>query len=324
MFRRGFRLYLPPVFLTFCEMVASHFGIGPPLNFTFVPEPSFPAQVLDWVKETNRFVNPFYNFSRAVRGVPTYTKYDAVIWTIPLEFYGSFVCYILLLSLARVHSNRARMSVVAGFAILSMLAGCWHFSCFAAGMLIADYNLHQESLNKQQEKHEIFWTLLFGLAFYVAGLPTFALGDAESKPMPGFEMIRKLTPLWLRLDDHARFMWSLSGIAFLLSISQLPRLKAVFETRFCQYLGRISLSLYLAHEFCIVLFGLKIKTLLQQLAGVEENARTLMYCMVCGVWYALFTFLMFLVAAHGERWVDKPSVRFARWLEEKCLKRYLC
>lgn len=43
MFRRGFRLYLPPILLTFCEMVATRFGFAPPLNFTFVPEPSFSA-----------------------------------------------------------------------------------------------------------------------------------------------------------------------------------------------------------------------------------------------------------------------------------------
>ena len=62
MFRRGFRLYLPPIALTFCEMVASRFSIGPPLNFTFVPEATPAAQFVDWLAETNRFINPLLQF----------------------------------------------------------------------------------------------------------------------------------------------------------------------------------------------------------------------------------------------------------------------
>jgi peptidoglycan/LPS O-acetylase OafA/YrhL len=325
MFRRGFRLYLPPIALTFCEMVASRFSIGPPLNFTFVPEASSAAQFVDWLAETNRFINPFHNFSRAVQGSTTYTKYDAVIWTLPLEFYGSFVCYILLLLLARLPAHYPRMCTVAAISLLSMLLGSWHFSCFTAGMLLADYNLHQESATSTSSpgpKHRIFWTAVLALSFYTAGLPTFALSDANLKPMPGFETIRSLTPTWLHLEDHARFGWSISGVWLLVSISQLPRLKALFETSFCQYLGKISFSLYLIHEFCIVLFGLKIQAWLMHLVGVESHAHTLQYWFVCGVWYGLFTLLMFAWAAQVERWVDMPSVKFARWLEEKCLKLY--
>jgi peptidoglycan/LPS O-acetylase OafA/YrhL len=205
MFRRGFRLYLPPIALTFCEMVATRFRIGPPLNFTFVPEANPALQFLDWLAETNRFINPFYNFSRAVQGVTTYTKYDAVIWTIPLEFYGSFLCYILLLLLARVPAHYLRMCSVALISLLSMLLGSWHFSCFIAGMLLADYNLHQESATSSPPgpKHNMLWTAVFALAFYTAGLPTFALSDANLKPMPGFEIIRSLTPMWLHLDLSA-------------------------------------------------------------------------------------------------------------------------
>lgn len=323
MFRRGFRLYLPPIALTFCEMVATRFSIGPPLNFTFIPEATPAAQFVDWLAETNRFINPFYNFSRAVQGVTTYTKYDAVIWTIPLEFYGSLLCYILLLLLARVPAHYLRICSVAAISTLSMLLGSWHFACFSAGMLLADYNLHRESATSTSSpgpKHNMLWTAVSALAFYTAGLPTFALSDANFKPMPGFETIRSLTPMWLRLEDHARFMWSISGVCLLLSISQLPRLRALFETNFCQYLGKISFSLYLIHEFCIVLFGLKIQTFLIHLVGVETHVKTLPYWCLCGVWYGLFTLLMFALAARVEKWVDMPSVKFARWLEEKCLK----
>jgi peptidoglycan/LPS O-acetylase OafA/YrhL len=324
MFRRGFRLYLPPILLTFCEMLATRFGFKPPLNFSFTPEVSLFAQFLDWLRETNHFVNPFHNFRQALRGFATHPKYDAVVWTIPLEFYGSLVCYTLLFMLARVPSNGVRMGLVAIFSGSCMILGSWNNFCFAAGMLIADFNLGQEgkdlNLSSKPPRYGMVWTAVFAIAFYIAGFPTLGVAEAKLKPMPGFETLRSFMPMYLNMEDHARFWWSISGVSLLVSISQLPRVKSHFETNFCQYLGKISFSLYLVHQFCIVLFGLSLQTLLMRLVSLEPHANTFAYWLVCGVWFLLFTVLVFALAAQVERWVDVPSVRFAKWLEGKCLK----
>jgi peptidoglycan/LPS O-acetylase OafA/YrhL len=326
MFRRGFRLYLPPILLTFCEMVASRFGFTPPLNFTFVPEANFFIQFVDWLSETNRFVNPIHNFQRAMQGFVTHPKYDAVIWTIPIEFYGSFVCYILLLLLARVPGNGVRIGLLAVFSIFCLCIGSWNLFCFSTGMLIADLNLGQEETDAtgtpKPSRHIIIWGAVFTVAFYVAGFPTLSVGDANQKPMPGFEILHSLTPMGLNMEDHSRFWWSLSGVSLLLSISQLPRLKIIFETNFCQYIGKISFSLYLIHEFCIILFGLALQKFLLGLAGLEEKANTFVYWILCVIWGVLFTLPVFALAAQVERWVDVPSVNFARWLEARCLRWY--
>jgi hypothetical protein len=42
--------------------------------------------------------------------------------------------------------------------------------------------------------------------------------------------------------------------------------------------------------------------------------------LVCVVWYVQFTTLVFALEALVERWVDRLSLRFARWLEEKVLE----
>jgi hypothetical protein len=60
--------------------------------------------------------------------------------------------------------------------------------------------------NTQPTGHSILWALLFGVAFYTAGLPTFFLSDAHLRPMPGFETIRWLTRSSLHIDNQARFM----------------------------------------------------------------------------------------------------------------------
>lgn len=326
MFRRGFRLYLPPIFLTFCEMLTTRIGFAPPFNFAFVPESSFFGQFVDWVNETNRLINPFYNFEGAIQGINPHPKYDAVVWTIPLEFYGSFVCYILLLGFVLVPGNKIRMGLVATLSSLGMMMGSWNIFCFLAGMWIADFNLSQDengSMSSTMPRTKgIIWTLIFVLSFYSAGMPALSAYGADLKPMPGFEFLRDLIPAGLYLEDPSRFWWSVSGVLLLLSISQLPRLKAIFETNFCQYLGKISFSLYLVHVFCVVLFGLSLQKLLMQIAGLEPNAGTVLYWLICGVWFLIFTFIVFAIAAQVERWIDVPSVKFAKWLEAKCLKWY--
>jgi peptidoglycan/LPS O-acetylase OafA/YrhL len=324
MFRRGFRLYMPPILLTFCEMLATRFGYIPPLNFSFVPELTFPSQFVDWLAETNRLVNPVHNMYLALRGFATHPKYDPVIWTLPLEFYGSFVCYILLFILVQIPSNSVRMFLVAVFSASCMGMGSWNVFCFSAGMLVADFNLSQEEKGTIQSpaRQGKIWTTLFAISFYVAGFPSLLTPEAKINPMPGFETLRSVIPLGLNMEDHSRFWWSISGVSLLLSISQLPRFKCLFETNFCQYLGKISFSLYLIHEFCLVLFGLRLQTFVMHLASLEPHDNTLVYWLVCGIWYILFTVPVFAMAAQVEKWVDVRSVRFARLLEGKCLEGF--
>jgi peptidoglycan/LPS O-acetylase OafA/YrhL len=227
MFRRPFRLYLPPIALTFTEMLATRLGVGPPLNFTFVAEPTLAGQVDDWLKETFHFINPIYNAPRALQGLITHPKYDAVIWTIPLEFYGSLVCYLLLLVMARISlfggNYSTRTAVLIVLALCSMYLGSWNNFCFLAGMLIADFNLWQEEkgasldlvCNNKVERHnskDWIWWSMFAAAFYVAGLPTLMNDEARKNPMPGYEILRALIPTSLKMEDHARFWWSISGV----------------------------------------------------------------------------------------------------------------
>jgi len=299
---------------------AKHFIIFISISST---APSLLGELQVWLSESNHLINPLYNINSAIMGYVRHPQYEPVIWTIPVEYYGSLVCYALLLLLARVPSNEARMSLIAIFSIISMALGSWNLFCFAAGMLIADFNLGQDANpNPTPASRTVIkiWTAVFAVAFYVAGLPTTAVGNIED-PRPGYETLMALTPP-LNVEDRGRFMWSLSGVALLLSISQLPYLKRVFESGFCQYLGRISFSLYLIHLSCMVLFGLKMQEMILWLNPSGHDETTVFYWVLCVVWFALFTVPVFAVSGCVEKWVDAPSVRFARWLEGKCKVMY--
>ncbi|CAL3968433.1 hypothetical protein PZA11_004026 [Diplocarpon coronariae] len=334
MFRRGFRLYLPPICITFFEMLATRLGYSPPLNFDFTPEGSLFAQFWDWLKETWHLVNPYYTFPRSIQGFIVHPKYDAVIWTIPIEFYGSFTVYLLLLLLARVPSSAARMVLVALFAGLSMFLGAWNAFCFSSGMLIADYNLGQEEAEAEEQgevgfslrpprcRHPRLCAGVFALAMYIAGFPTLSYPGVHQSPMPGFEGLHAMIPWSLNMEDHARWWWSLSGVAVLFCISQLAALKSLFETNFCQYLGKIAFSLYLVHQFCVILFGLFLQNLLLAIFGIPTHSMTWGYWAVCLLWYVPFALLTFALAGQVEKYVDAGSVRLARWLEGKCVEFY--
>ncbi|EKD16176.1 acyltransferase [Drepanopeziza brunnea f. sp. 'multigermtubi' MB_m1] len=326
MFRRGFRLYLPPILLTFVEMLVTRLGYSPPLNFDFVPEATFGAALLDWLKETCYLVNPYYNFVPAIQGFVIHPKYDPVIWTIPLEFYGSFTVYILLLLVARLPRHGARMALVALFAVAAMFLGSWNAFCFAAGMLLADYNLAQEADGSRPglrpPKHRTLWIAILVAALYLAGFPTLSYEEAHRWPMPGYETLRALIPVSLNMMDHARWWWSFAGVGLLFCVSQLPALRSVFESNLCQYLGRIAFSLYLVHQLCVIVFGLWLQNALLWLFGVPTHSMTWLYWAISLLWYVPFTTVVFAFAALVERFVDQGSVRFARWLESKCLELY--
>lgn len=329
MFRRGFRLYLPPVILTFVEMLTTRLGFGLPFNFTFKPESSLGGQIVDWLVETNHFINPFFNMIPAIRGHILHPKYDGVVWTMPLEFYGSFVCYFLLLALVRVQSNNMRMCLLGMLSVVFMLLSSWNMFCFSSGMLIADFNLSQDLIGPKGPGSTIpriktlFWSILFSISFYVAGFPPLSVPEAFTRPKPGYTLLYNLIPGFLTFEDPGRFWWSTSGVLLLLSISQLPVLKRVFETNVCQYLGKISFSLYLIHTYCVLVFGLSIQHGLMWITGVQEHAGTVGYWSLCVIWYAIFTTVVFGLAAVFERAIDQPSVRFARWLEVKTLRKWM-
>lgn len=332
-FRRGFRLYLPVVALTFAECVSTIFGFAPPLNFDFVPEPNAWCQLWDWIKETNRLINPFLDWERPIHGFVTHPKYDAVVWTIPLEFWGSMMCYILLLILTQIPVPGIRMGLLGVCAVGFMSLGSWNMFCFASGVLIADLNLGQMedeplsplSLSRPVSKLQVrnlkpLWIVILVAGFYVAGFPTLSYHEEWERSMLGFETLRSLIPVSVDFEDHARFWWSISGVGMLLSISQLSTMKRFFSRPILQYLGKISFSLYLVHEFCVELFGLKLQIFMQDFVGVEPKSGTIGYWLLAPVWVVAFSCCVFPIAAMVERWIDVPSVKFAKWFEERSLK----
>ncbi|GAB7351782.1 hypothetical protein MBLNU459_g2356t1 [Dothideomycetes sp. NU459] len=242
LFRRWFRLYLPIIFVTFAIVTLSHWtGI----SFGFVPEASYRAELWKWFVELKN-----YSFIYGVPKKPWF-HYHAHIWTIPIELKGSVIVYATSMALSRC-TQKARLWCEVGliFYFMYIVDGA-HYSMFVAGMLLCDIDslATLDMLPSWFSRLERFSTPIFYLMFvagiYLGGVPSFSLEMDFLRESPGWYYMSYLKP-----QANYDFKWFYNFWAALLVVSSVPRIpwaKNFFETRFCQYLGRISYMFYLMH-----------------------------------------------------------------------------
>ncbi len=308
LFRRGIRIYAPTIPVTFIAMLFVYTGLR---NMPMASvQDSLLLQIIDWVYACRDFIQPFHLYE-----VPydILHRYEAIMWTLPLEIYGSLVCYLTVLAVSRITHHWKRTAVVVIFIVFAGIKGNWWSMNFLLGMLYADFLIWQGQIEGRSwttgSYAKSFWILAFIWAFYVAGMP-----DAryELYNLPGFDWYYHHVPEnWIVIEGGGRFWWLISGCTMTVAISQLPPLKAVFETRFCQYLGRISFMLYLVHMLVFELIGKLWKNSLETMTGGKGNSTYVVYF---GFWIVMLPQAM-IAAGQVTKYVDEPCIRLAKWLE---------
>ncbi|KUJ11402.1 uncharacterized protein LY89DRAFT_655240 [Mollisia scopiformis] len=247
MFKRWPRLFLPAIITTFVYATSWHlFGL-----WTAVP-----VHQNTYVEEVAYWYNDFTCFSWVFRGGNVhYSKYNFHLWSIAIEFRGSIVIFTSLLAFSRFRRN-ARLLCEVGliFYFLYIVDGVL-YAMFTAGMLLCDL----ETLARNDDlplffythlrayKKAIFYILLF-FGIYLSGVPSidFLTSISLLEESPGWNWLAHLKPTSVSESDYKWFYLFWASIFLVSSISQ-TRVKAFFEMRFNQYLGRISFALYLVH-----------------------------------------------------------------------------
>lgn len=326
-FRRNIRIYLPTCAVSFFGMLLTYFGtrdVGLAGKRDY-----FYQQVIDWIYACRDFSQPFHDYNKEY---DLLHRYQSVFWTLPLEIYGSIVCYITVMAVARITHPVKRSTVVIVITWFALVKANWWSANFLAGMLHADFSIWQEKTVKSWSTGHLakyIWGIVFIWAFYVAGLPD---AQYDQYPLPGFDWYYSHVPdPWKDIEHGGRFWWMMSGISLTVSISQLPGLKRLFEARICQYLGRISFMLYLVHSYVFNAFGKWWKDTLQFLCGTVEghlpNTDTPMrvlkgpwwYIWYLGFWIVMLPVVL-VVSGQVTKYIDDPSIQFAKWLEGKATK----
>lgn len=330
-FRRLVRIYLPVVPVTFLGMLMVRVGLKSS-GSGFLPieyHTSFLGQVLDWYKATEKFFNPFHNYHDQWDIVH---PYEHVMWTLPLEYYGSLVCYATVLGMAQVTSFWKRSLIVCAIIYLALKRINWWSANFLAGTLLADVLLSQTesamAIKSVRTKfrmtwQQIFWSIVLLWSFYLCGLPD---PHPDQYKLPGYDLYVSWTPrAFLEVEGGGRFWWMVAGIGFTTAISQLRYAQSFFELRFCKYLGNISFMLYLIHTYVFDIVGKPWLAYLQSTFAimtynekyklelpVASAAGQLMIYM--GFWLVMFPVLAIL-SGIATRYIDQPSIRAAKTIE---------
>nr|POE90215.1 hypothetical protein CFP56_20682 [Quercus suber] len=328
MIRRGFRLFVPililavPGFILLCTVDMVREG-----SFAYQWEVynNFGKQLVHFITSTDAHLNPFMYADTN----PSKNRYAYVpsSWTIPMEYYGSLVVYLMTLVIARVEIFAYRCAIIGSLSLYALHQGSWWTSLFLNGMLLADTVLEQKSRAENKKvsfvdedkaykarfKRVLWDALFFGLfcvGYYIMGVPPKTLSfDFNPVPREGYEFLYPLIPNFdaFRIADRTRWLWYWSGMFTVVGISQVSWLRVIFETKFFQWLGKLSFMLYLVHPAVIAALGPYLKPIAESLTSSKA--------LLTGFEFVVFVPIIFSLSALAERWIDQPSVTFARWVE---------
>lgn len=323
-FRRGIRLYLPPIITTLAVMVCVRLGLYKfdyqimPAVVTYPPSyhPTLSLQILDWWKF---LMNDLFNiWTWSVRSF----SYDIHLYTIPIQFRTSMVLFVTIIGFARTRTP-ARVSILICLFGYCMWMGRWEVALYFGGMLLAEYKLIQiekASLNDMGDTKKPFGFIgkilspskasclsVFLCGLYLGSFPRVS-GAAEKTP--GFILLSQLTP-------NPRYWQSYAALLIVWSLDNAKFLQTIFVSQYTQYLGRVSFSLYLVHGPLLHLFGYAVVPAMLKITGQET---TFQYQVGLLLGLAVLFPIVLLVANVFYRHVDVPCAKLAQWIESKLMQ----
>jgi peptidoglycan/LPS O-acetylase OafA/YrhL len=266
---------------------ATKLSAGWDVDHTPVSEPLFGPNDLTlsaWAADVLFLTNPF-RF-----GDVSFPKYNYPLWTMPVEYTGSMIIFLVVIgtSLAR---PVLRLAALAALLVYCMWMARWEWCLFISGVLIADV-YDETSLEPapipmlplssriDEEVEENAWRtsyvegwagyfksytkklpkissyipdcFLFVLALYLGSAPTG--NPAELAVAPGYGWLSPLIPRsWVMYMGY--FYPDIGAILLVSVLAQSKFLQRFFTTRIAQYLGDISLSLYMLHVLVLHTLG---------------------------------------------------------------------
>ena len=330
-FRRGIRLFLPSVIISFIVFLSVCLGFIK----SEIPSKQWTVgrELYHYWVYLNEDLFKLWTWKISYKGF-----YSRQLWTIPLEFKCSMALFLVILMVSRCRA-RTRLALETTLVIYLFYIKRWDVGLFMVGMLLAELNIIRDEHNQRQQKslenldekpldqrlsrHRRRWTtylaksalwilLIWGL--FLGGYPH---GDAPHTP--GYSAYALL---WFDRDWEWKWRFWLSVAAILIvgPISFLPLAQRVFTTRVARYLGRISYGLYLVHD----LLDRTLRPFLWHAFWKvlhfkgKVRAEELAYDGGWIIGTIIYMPLAFWAADLFTRAVDGPTVRFARWVEGRC------
>lgn len=338
-FRRGLRLYVPSIIGLALVFVAVRLGLynysrgvikeGLTIVGTNEQHPPpfkyFSKQFWDWYRTVARLMNPF-DWSLY------YNNYNPHLWTIPVEFRSSIVLFVTILATSRLVAT-VRMSLVTCLIWFCMRYGRWDVVLFLSGMLMAEVDLINGTWEKPRTASTVavddripihlslggkatvrisrrrLWIALFALGLYIGSSP-----NTGYKWTPGYMWLWHLTPK--TYPEPHRLPQTVGAVCTVFCINNSPEIQKLFTNPLSQYLGQISYAFYIVHGPILHSLGYSLMPNIWNITGKETDSQ---YCL--GFFIGWLICLPISIWAGDVFWriVDIPSVRFARWIENRVL-----
>lgn len=336
-FRRGIRLYLPLALHGFIGMILVLLRLR--VNDAYFPQPSDGNvfwHLFEWARSTMYLLNPFaYRVDMPELG----HRYEWVLWTLPLEFYGSFVCFVVTLSVARTTNAMKRRIFIAFISIWALLVKSWWVSNFLAGMLLADLTLMHyppfasSKPQRSSRRMSLLGKLTFALGLYLSSVP---IRVRDWYTNPGYEWLHHI----VAEERIPRYTQSSGAFLMLVCFAYSPKWQArLTKLPAVRWAGRCSFSLYLCHIELYDCLGTFVKTFLVGKfeapdrpvgAGFDLSLREPDPDDILPGWLRLslgwLCFMLILwpclivVATLHAKYVDANVLRFARWVERRFIR----
>ncbi|PVH73922.1 hypothetical protein DL98DRAFT_575997 [Cadophora sp. DSE1049] len=314
-FRRGLRLFLPPIISTFSVALFVHIGWYKTAYDEMPGDiPRHPARyglLVDQLGDWLRFV--LADLTHPWSWKSPRSEYDSHLWTIPIQFRASMISFLALLGLAKA-KPKARTGCLLALTAYSLQQEKWPVALFLAGIMMAEWNLvemeshiHQslaavdpasclpryQSIVSQPATCTVLYRACFILGLYLGSYPRAQYAGHSSL---GFMWLSKIT-------DDDRYWQAYGAILLLWSFSKDPVLQKLLTGSVLQYLGNISFSLYLVHGPVLHLFGYSLVPYMWEWTGSDTATKSQL-----GIGLSLITLapIMLWIADVFWRLVDKP------------------
>jgi peptidoglycan/LPS O-acetylase OafA/YrhL len=311
-FRRGIRLFCPVAatvamvhvgsLLGFHQIYKIHWSIWSPLSPLW------------------HYFQEMWDILWLSWGVDFFTDQVQQLWTIPAEFACSMLLFIFQLGVSGLQPvYRIAASVIGMITVLFM--GHWGFFLFLSGWLIAEFEYAIEHSRHQPDKEDdgsanrsAFWTAMFIFGAFLGSYPTI---NVELSMF--LYWLPSITPEIYMADGYqgANHFWqAIAALLLVWPIFRIPELQAIFTTPVAQYLGDISFALYLVHYQLVIMGKDSIRQQSSYIFGTERPnhlTRTV-------AWAFELAILLFFVLWQADvcwRFIDRPSVKAAKWIEKK-------
>ncbi|KAG0650506.1 O-acetyltransferase -1 [Hyphodiscus hymeniophilus] len=328
-FRRALRLFLPSLITMFVMALAVHFDLS---------DDRFAPSFFTLSDQMSHWWDTCWGLLRASWAVNDLSypqpEYNPALWTIPVEFAQSMILFITIIGLSRC------ITIVRFLMLASIIAFCFFggqlFTVeFLGGMFIAELTLLQDGslftptssptllpkYDSEELRHKIkecprirhYGTKAFWIMNVICGLFIASWTNNHANEVWGIRFFDAHTPE----PYHGQQVWfCLGAFQIVGALTQLKFLQTIFNTPIPQYLGNISYALYLVHNLCLTIMEPRVNPYFYRYFG---NTTSLGRHLTWVGGLAVYLPVIICVADIFWRAVDTPTVKFARWLEAKCI-----